>query len=303
MKEMVCNRCNKIFYRSFNFNRHMNRKKKCQIILLTDIKNENAINGDMDIDKMSKNNDLIDIKNKTPISNDLDIENLKNSRTKKKKEEKIIKLEKLLHELKDEVEPKADEQKAPTIINNNITNNTINNIVNNIQINKYGDETIDYVTPAFIRKIKTDSSLTGLLCLTNHIYCNSKHMDNCSVIVIDISHDRCKINVKEYWEIKSLNDIVENNLVRTSCRMSDAVENAAADQGRKRDEQGFPILDDYENRLIDCYNKLNDEENYSKQIKEIRKKHRNCLIDHTNRNKEFFDRLLQKSDAGLLSHV
>jgi len=117
-------------------------------------------------------------------------------------------------------------------------------------------------------------------------------MDNCSVVVIDISHDRCKIKGNEHWETKSLKDVVEDNLVRTSCKMSDAVENAAADQGRERDEKGFPILDEFEKRLIDCYNQLNDEE-YVKQIKEIKKKHRNCLIDHSDRNRDFFDHVLQ----------
>ncbi len=318
----------------------MNRKKKCENIAITDIKNESAINIDMDIAELIENDAIIDIKNKIPINIDLDIENdaenlitdLENEisinddlnikakkcpkskthfckyckigfsnksnmvrhikfycRTKKKNEEKIIKLEKLLNKLKGNKE----EQKTPTIINNNITNNNTvnNNNIVNIQINKYGKETIDYITPAFIRKIKTDSSLNGLLRLANHIYCNSKHMDNCTVVVIDISHDRCKINGKEYWETKSLKDVVEDNLVRTSCKMSDVVENAAADQGRERDEQGFPILDEFEKRLIECYNHLNDED-YAKQVKEINRKHKDVLIDHCERNKIYFDKLI-----------
>ncbi len=274
-----CPRCNKIFTRKYNLIRHLNKKKKCKKVKISD----NLCNF---CDKIYYD--------KSTLTKHLSI-----CKKKKENEEKAkihnIDLEKENEELKKKIlELTNKEEKSPTIINNNSNNNNNNvvNIVNNIQINKYGKEQIDYITPAFIRKIKTNSSLNGLLCLTNHIYCNSKHMDNCTVVVIDTSHDRCKINGKEYWEIKSLNDVVEDNLVRTSCRMTDAVENAAADQGRERDERGFPILDDYEKRLIDCYNRLNDEE-YVKQIKEIKKKHKNCLIDHSDRNRDFFDNVLQ----------
>ena len=291
---------------------------------ITDIESTIPIVDDINISKTMKSNNLQqddDIKTTIPVVSDINIDKIivnnykcqycnlsfsTNSnmnrhvrlycKKKKEKEEIRIILEKHNDEinkimemlqLKGDVSPEVDERKSSII---NIINN--NNIVNNIQINKYGEETIDYVTPAFIRKIKTNSSLNGLLCLTNHIYCNSKHMDNCSVVVIDISHDRCKIKGNEHWETKSLKDVVEDNLVRTSCKMSDAVENAAADQGRERDEKGFPILDEFEKRLIDCYNQLNDEE-YVKQIKEIKKKHKNCLIDHSDRNRDFFDNVLQ----------
>ncbi len=63
-----CNRCGKIFNRSFDLNRHLNRKKKCVMKLTTDIKNENQINIDMNIENLTQNVIDDDIKNKKTIN-------------------------------------------------------------------------------------------------------------------------------------------------------------------------------------------------------------------------------------------
>ena len=181
-----------------------------------------------------------------------------------------------------------DDEKTPIIITNNITNNTVNNNTVNVQINNYHEEYVDYVSPAFIKKIKYMTPLNGLLCLTNYIYCNPRRNENWNVIVVNQSRDICQIKSEKYWETKSLNKIVENNLVRTACRMNDIIDNAAVSEGRERDEKGFPILDEFEKRLIECYNHLNDEK-YAKQIKVINRKHKDVLIDHCRRNKIFFN--------------
>jgi len=217
---------------------------------------------------------------------------------KKKKENdknmKIIikRLEKENHEMRMKfLGFENEEEQKTSIINNNINNinsGNVTNITNNIQINNYHEEYVDYVTPAFIRKIKYMTPLNALLCLTNHIYCNPRRNDNWNIMVINQSHDRCKIKSEKYWETKSINKIVENNLIRTSCRINDIIDNAAVSEGRERDEKGFPILDEFEKRLIECYNHLNDEK-YAKEIKDINRKHKDCLIDHCERNKIFLN--------------
>ncbi len=294
-QEIVCPRCNVIFTRKYNLNRHLNKKKKCIIkagYKMPIAGHSRALNRCCFCDKIYHD--------KSTMTRHVRLY----CKKKKEKEEIRIILEKQnskINEIMKMLDLKErsheDEERSPII--NNINNINIGNVVTQVQINNYGDEYVDYVSPDFIKKIKYMTPLNGLLCLTNYIYCNPRRNDNWNITVINLSHDRCKIKSEKYWESKSLNKIAENNLIRTACRMNDIIDNAAVSEDRDRDEKGFPILDEFEKRLIECYNHLNDEK-YAKQVKEINRRHKDCLIDHCERNKLFlYDQILNSQQMSI----
>jgi|APSaa5957512535_1039671.scaffolds.fasta_scaffold36051_1 hypothetical protein len=101
-----------------------------------------------------------------------------------------------------------------TINNMNTTNNTTtttNNTTNsniNIQINNFGNENLNYITEAMVRKLLKGQLSQVIPQIIKNIYCNPEHMENMNVYIQNKKEPFIMIKSKNGWILDNKKDVM-----------------------------------------------------------------------------------------------
>ncbi len=209
-KIFKCIRCNRIFNKKYNLDRHLNGRCK---IVEEKLKPNNPVNIDeLDLDEKTKtiltillnqNKKLIDEMNK-----------IKEENKEIKEENKEIKEEN--KEMKEKI-GKINVKKIKNINNNSTNNshNTNNNTINNTIIVAHGKEDLGKIELETIMKCLSTIQYKDIIPnMTKHIYINDKKPENKNFCVVDMARNKCKYNDGNKWQIgkttEKVNKIFDN---------------------------------------------------------------------------------------------
>ena len=183
-----CNKCNSIFKKKFNLDRHLNGR----CISKDDIKIKE--NNQVNIDELD-----IDDKTKMILSlllnqNKKLIKELKDEVDKIKEENKEIKEE------NKEMKEKISKINKKTINNNINTQNNQNNTINNNVILAHGKEDLSKIDLETIMKCMSTIKHREIIpSITKHVYLNDEKPENKNFYVMDIARNKCKYYNGEKW--------------------------------------------------------------------------------------------------------
>ena len=254
--EYVCNLCNYKFSSKQMLSYHQNKKTKCNI--KTEFKCNNCkkcfkskyslerhtqINICENINqvKEEKENNTIDKAIEDIITNDSSIEDkifilktfgivISEIEIKKILESKFNMNTKILS-LKNTINNKSI-----------ITNTNSNNTVNNININNFGNENIDYLTPKYFENLlKNNYGKDSLLKLSNEIYLNKDRPNNNTIKIDNLNNKYCKIIENNKW----ITTTKESALRKIFLTVSDLVLLILDDVKDKVPEKRRQIISDY----------------------------------------------------------
>lgn len=254
--EYVCNLCNYKFSSKQMLSYHQNKKTKCNI--KTEFKCINCkkcfkskyslerhtqINICENINqvKEEKENNTIDKAIEDIITNDSSIEDkifilktfgivISEIEIKKILESKFNMNTKILS-LKNTINNKSI-----------ITNTNSNNTVNNININNFGNENIDYLTPKYFENLlKNNYGKDSLLKLSNEIYLNKDRPNNNTIKIDNLNNKYCKIIENNKW----VTTTKESALRKIFLTVSDLVLLILDDVKDKVPEKRRQIISDY----------------------------------------------------------
>ena len=254
--EYVCNLCNYKFSSKQMLSYHQNKKTKCNIKTEFKCNNckkcfkskyslerHNQINICENINqvKEEKENNTIDKAIEDIITNDSSIEDkifilktfgivISEIEIKKILESKFNMNTKILS-LKNTINNKSI-----------ITNTNSNNTVNNININNFGNENIDYLTPKYFENLlKNNYGKDSLLKLSNEIYLNKDRPNNNTIKIDNLNNKYCKIIENNKW----ITTTKESALRKIFLTVSDLVLLILDDVKDKVPEKRRQIISDY----------------------------------------------------------
>ena len=123
-----------------------------------------------------------------------------------------------------------------------ITNTNSNNTVNNININNFGNENIDYLTPKYFENLlKNNYGKDSLLKLSNEIYLNKDRPNNNTIKIDNLNNKYCKIIENNKW----ITTTKESALRKIFLTVSDLVLLILDDVKDKVPEKRRQIISDY----------------------------------------------------------
>jgi len=211
-----CNRCHRSFNRTYNLERHENKKKQCEEIEPNATPKiglfvpQNPIEPTITQFKCNHCNRIF-------TRNWHLIRHLKTCKIKKKEEEEQEKLR--IIEIKAELLKLENKHKSNTITNN-ITNNNnststnshnIVNINNNIILNDYGKENIDFLKNEKYKSIITGILQNGFNGIQNYIsykYCNPDQPENMTIKYTNNRSNKLKIRENNKWKTRNKNEVL-----------------------------------------------------------------------------------------------
>jgi len=163
-----CAKCNSIFKKKFNLERHINGR--C-------ISNKLKENNQVNIDEL-------DIDDKTKMILSLLLNQNK----------------KLIKELKEEMEEKICKINKKTINNNINTQNNQNNTINNNVILAHGKEDLSKIDLETIMKCMSTIKHREIIpSITKHVYLNDEKPENKNFCVVDMARNKCKYYNGKKW--------------------------------------------------------------------------------------------------------
>jgi hypothetical protein len=194
---LICNKCNKEFKTKQQLTIHNNRKKPCNIIIIT--KCEMC---------------LIDFKTSQGLERHI---NRKNKCIKINLEERVKELEEQVKQLKEENEKLKNTISNTTNINNSVNDNRVDNsivtdnsVTNNIILNNFGCEDLKFITKKFLTdSLKEVIQKTIPLTIKNKTQLKVEDLNYLGMDIEEINMFRLFINL-----IFKNNDYPENKTIK-----------------------------------------------------------------------------------------
>jgi len=287
MSEIKCNKCNKYFSSKQMLLKHENRKNrcdeptdyKCKICNRYFKQKKNLLEH---VEKKVCVNNCIEIVSRKEQNTEISDKDISDILENKSSHENKVFLIKLLgvditdDELNKLIESSINISTKINLIKNkikvkpNINNINSNNTTNNIQINNFGSENIEYLTPTYFKKLLTTHyGQDSFLKLSNEIYLNDKYPENNTIKVDNLNNKYCKIKKNNKWitttkddALKRIFDKVADEILKNSDDFADSISEqrlASIIQYFEKDYDEEIIKDAIKKFIIDIYNyTLND---------------------------------------------
>ena len=182
MEYCKCNFCNKEFDRKYNLIRHL---KGCR--------NKDNIEYSFD----ESDNNFIE-----PDSNIKEDQIKKPVYTESEKDIIIASKDKIIEELKNQIELLLKNQGSNNV-HNNITYNT------SIVLNAFGKENTSYITGEYLRKLIKNGPLDTIPKLLEHIHFNPEHIENHNIKIPNRKQGYAEIYNGETWQISDKKQTIE----------------------------------------------------------------------------------------------
>ena len=201
MTQYNCKRCGKMFDRKYNYERHINDTKK-QCILIVPIPEEDE----------SKKNICCPYCEKSYSAKYNLNKHLKKCIMASKASHIIEEKEKIYKEHIDHLEKQILEltKKIGNTYSYNINQHLDQSVhQQNIQINSYGNENLNYITPSQVEKLISHPS-TCLPQFIKMVHYHEEHPENHNVIIENIKENIIKtLKEKNSWDTSSFEEFVE----------------------------------------------------------------------------------------------